>query len=59
MNTETTIVETPKESIHRTLSGDIVERGISKQPPEIAESRRGMFRYITEHRLSQTDAARL
>lgn len=59
MNTETTIVETPKESIHRTLSGDIVERGISKQPPEIAESLRWMFRYITEHRLSQTDAARL
>lgn len=49
----------PKETAHRTLSGDVVELGISKQPPEIAENLRWMFRYFTERRLTLADVARL
>lgn len=49
----------PKEAQHRTLSGDVVERGISKQPAEIAENLRWMFRYMTEKRLTLSDVARL
>ena len=40
--------EPQREIVHRTLSGDIVELGISKQAPEIAENLRWMFRYMTE-----------
>lgn len=49
----------PKEAQHRTLSGDVVERGISKQSAEIAENLRWMFRYMTEKRLTLSDVARL
>ena len=51
--------EPQREIVHRTLSGDIVELGISKQAPEIAENLRWVFRYMTERRLTLSDLSRL
>ena len=58
-NTNIEAINAPKETAHRTLSGDVVELGISKQAPEIAENLRWMFRYFTERRLTLADVARL